>query len=108
MTHWVGGNFLLADLGADLFVVAATGAVTYIGMMDHNPKGLAFLSTSNAPVFRPYGGGCAAQGGFIPVTSGSGTPAWGNAVTFRVLNAPGSAPAALAFGIGTGSVPISP
>jgi hypothetical protein len=108
MTHWVGRNFLVADNGADLFVVSAAGVVSPIGMMDHNAKGMAFVRTPNTPVFRPYGDGCPAQGGYIPVMSGSGTPAWGNAVTLRVINGPGGAPAVIAFGLGTGSLQILP
>jgi hypothetical protein len=108
MTHWVGRNFLVADIGADLSLVSAAGVVTRIGMMDHNAKGMAFVSTSNAPVFEAYGDGCPAQGGYIPALSGSGTPAWGNAVTLRVINGPGGAPGVFAFGLGTGSVSIAP
>jgi hypothetical protein len=93
---------------ADLFVVSASGVVSQIGTLDHNPKGMALLPAANAPVFHVYGDGCPAQGGYIPVLAGSGTPAWGNAVTLRVLNGPGGAPGVVAFGLGTGSVQILP
>lgn len=108
MTHWVGRNFLLSDLNDDLFVVNASGLISLIGALDHTAKGLAFVQTTNAAFFRPYGDGCAAAGGYIPVLAGVGSPAAGGQVSLNIANGPGGAPGSLALGLGTGAFPLRP
>lgn len=108
LTHWVGRNFLLSDLNDDLWLVNDGGVVSMIGTLDHTAKGLAFVQTTNGASFSPYGGGCAAAGGYIPLLAGVGTPAPGSGVTVDVINGPGGAPGGLALGLGSGSFPLRP
>lgn len=108
ITHWVGSNFLMSDINDDLFVVSADGVVSKIATLDHSfIKGLAFVQTTNAAFFQPYGDGCPSNG-YIPVLAGVGSPAPNSTVTLNVANGPGAAPGGLAIGFGTGAFPLRP
>jgi len=74
----------------------------------HTAKGLAFLPATNTGYLRPYGDGGAANGGYIPVLAGSGTPQANALVTLGILNGPPAAFGVMTFGTGTGTLPISP
>jgi len=102
------GGVELSDLNDDLYVINASGVASLIGPLDHSAKGLAFLPTTSGASFAPYGDGCPAAGGYIPLLAGVGAPAPGSAVTLDVVNGPGGAPGGLALGLGTGTFPIAP
>jgi hypothetical protein len=108
MTHWVGDNFLVADINDDLFVVSGAGVVSRIGTLDHTAKGFAFELPPNAAHFSPYGSGCPATGGYVEVLAGSGTPSANSTITIGIVNGLGGAPAILLMGLGQNTLAVGP
>jgi hypothetical protein len=105
VTPWVGGNLLVADRFDRLIVTNTAGAVRRLANFDHSMvKGLAFVpSPSTQPFFRPYGDGCAAAAGPVPLLVGSGTPSPGQTVQLDLVLAPFSVGV---LGLGSGNVAI--
>jgi hypothetical protein len=90
MTSWVGGNLLFSDLFDNRFVKGTNGVARLLGTWQNGPvKGLAFVpSPTTQPFFRPYGGGCTAAAGSIPLLAGSGVPSPGLTVQLDLVLAP--------------------
>ena len=107
LLHIAGGNFFLADLCQELFVVNDAGVVSLIGMMDHIAKGMAYLPAT-AAFTRLYGAGCAGPSGHIPVLVGRSTPAAGGVASLGLINGPGGALCMLVFGTGNGTQVLTP
>jgi hypothetical protein len=107
-TLWVGGTLLCADLYDHLLAVNTNGVSTQIGTFDHSAvKGVAFVPTPPTQAFfRPYGTGCAAASGLIPLLTGFPAPSVGATVQVTLILAPASAAGVLAIGSGTFSLPI--
>jgi hypothetical protein len=104
-TPWVGGNLLLSDFNDNVLVITTGGVSSAIAVFDHIAiKGLAFVPSPPTQAFkRPYGAGCAASSGRIPLLTMTGTPSPAMIVQLNLLLAPGSSPGVLAIGSGTGT-----
>lgn len=102
-TSWVGGNLLCADLNDKVLAITTGGVSTQMATFDHSAvKGVAFVpSPATQAFFRPYGVGCAAASGLIPLLTGIPAPSVGATVQVTLSLAPSNA--AGVFGIGSGS-----
>jgi hypothetical protein len=92
--------------GAEYVTISTSGVITSLGGTDHIVKGFAFAPGPGS--FTNYGAACLGGGNFSPTLAGAGVPNPGNSVILNVANATGGSPALLLFGIGTGSLAVSP
>jgi hypothetical protein len=108
LTEWVGGNLLAVDLNDQAMVITTGGVATFLAGFDHAAvKGLSFVpSPPTQPFFRPYGSGCAAVSGRIPLLAHAGVPTPGQNAQLRLILAPPSATVVIAIGFGTAAAPI--
>jgi len=69
---------------------------------------LAPSASAQCGSFLPYGSGCPGSSGLTPKMGGTGCPTPGGSLSILAKGAPSGAPGFIAFGLGTGSLPISP
>lgn len=99
-------TMLAATFGLEFIKISNSGVITPIGGLDHLSKGLAFAPGPS--FYATAGAGCVGSGGFTPSLVGTGTPNPGQNTSLAITNALGGAPALLFFGLGNGSLAVTP
>jgi hypothetical protein len=80
-----------------------------VGQGFYNGQLLPFLLVPNCGGgYTPYAAGCAGSGGFAPALSGLGCPSPGQPIGLAIDAGLGGAPGAIAVGVGTGALPLTP
>lgn len=105
---YTGDILLGADLNDDLVAITTAGHVTLVATLDHGTvRGLVWVPSPNTQGFlRPYGTGCAATSGEIPMLFGSGTAVAGQTVGIHLRFAPATSFGIFALGFGNAATPV--
>ncbi|MCB9881439.1 MAG: hypothetical protein H6834_06580 [Planctomycetes bacterium] len=103
--------FLVADTQGSTFLVDRTGLISSLEPLDHVPRAMAFAPDATMRAFaRTYGFGCPGTAGYAAALFAPDAPARGSQVTLRGFQATATptAPGVLVFGLGNGSLPLTP